>query len=501
MKADQGKASDQVSSNAFFDREVGWLRRDARSSRWITLAGLCAFVLYLAVIAALAAGPINIFHNDALIFLDSAWRVLNGQVVHRDFYSPLGPLEYWIVAGGMLLVKGGPKGIAIGTAVFGLITGVWGWLLCRRHLPALFSLLVVAWIVLILLGLLKLNFFGVAALLLLLSVLLTRAEASRLRGLLAGAGATCIALLIYPGFSYPAFFTDMSYAIRARGSTLTIAGTGTGIIECAQSGIVWIVAVIAVGAVWLTPPARRWHRENRTLAVLSLIVLASGPLFIQTNALENSCELAPLWIIILLDRVSSIHLLTENKIATVPLIALGLGSIAAVVSPDVLSAFTLIRFRSPTMMAQGSVINAPGMQSMRFYDSTSFYVGSTATGDGDGHYYADCLNDGLTLLAHQSTPEESILTLGFHNPFSYLLHRRPAEGGSSFLLVGNSIPKAHMPSEDKVFGNADLIMLPEYEGTHRSSDIYIQNYYRPRLSQDFRFVARSKFWLLYRRNK
>ena len=57
MKAEQGKASDLVSSNTFFDREVGWLRIDPRRSRWITLAVLCALVLYLAVIATLSRGP------------------------------------------------------------------------------------------------------------------------------------------------------------------------------------------------------------------------------------------------------------------------------------------------------------------------------------------------------------------------------------------------------------------------------------------------------------
>jgi len=32
MNAEQGKASDLVSGNTFFDREIGWLRIDARRS-------------------------------------------------------------------------------------------------------------------------------------------------------------------------------------------------------------------------------------------------------------------------------------------------------------------------------------------------------------------------------------------------------------------------------------------------------------------------------------
>lgn len=100
-----------------------------------------------------------------------------------------------------------------------------------------------------------------------------------------------------------------------------------------------------------------------------------------------------------------------------------------------------------------------------------------------------------------SKQQETILALGFHNPFSYLLRRQPAEGGSSYLFMGNSMTEKHMPSENQVFGDADLMVLPDNSGTHRSSDVFIQNYYRSYLSENYRFVARSKFWTLYRRNK
>ena len=141
------------------------------------------------------------------------------------------------------------------------------------------------------------------------------------------------------------------------------------------------------------------------------------------------------------------------------------------------------------------------MENMRFYDSTAFYKGATKMGDGDGAYYVECVNDGLAQLTRDSKQEETILALGFHNPFSYLLRRQPAKGGSSYLLMGNSITEKHMPSEKKVFGDADLMVLPDNEGTHRSSDLFIEHYYRPDLSQNFNFVSRSKFWILYRRNR
>ena len=183
----------------------------------------------------------------------------------------------------MFLAKGDARGIAIGIAAFGFAIGLWGWILSRRRLPALFGLLVTAWLVLTstsptplgfdprflscamiynrqgyaLLGLilvecafaeeknrfwggvssgtalallifLKLNFFGVGVLMLLITVPLTRVGLLRIWGVLAGAASTFLAFLLYPRFSIGAFVSDMSFNIRARGSSLSRRGRSRG---------------------------------------------------------------------------------------------------------------------------------------------------------------------------------------------------------------------------------------------------------------------------------
>lgn len=544
-----------IGDSAWFDREVGWLRSDVRQTRWIAFGVLSGLILYLIVIARFATGPINVFHNDALMLLDDGWRVLNGQVPHRDFSSPLGPLEFWIVGAGMLMTKGSAQGIALGTAGFAFVIGVWGWLLARQRLPIIFALLATTWLVftagsptplgfdprylscamiynrqgyallgiilvecafarqhprfwggfssgvaIILLGILKLNFFGIAGLLLLASLPLRTEDINRVWGILGGSCATVLALLFYPRFSFESFFADMSFVTHARQSSLNPAGLLHGVITCAKAGTSWLVIAMTLAIVLLTAPEQRRQRQIVTVVLLSLIVLASGPLFLQTNSLENRAQLASLWVIILLEQISAIHLRIADKRFTVILIALSLGGIAAALIPDAGSAFTLLGYESTTAKADGIRIDAPGMEHMRFYDSSAFYD-KTKGGDGDGAYYASTLNDGLTLLRNNSTTQESILALGFHNPFSYLLRRKPAEGGSSYLFMGNSISASHMPSVDHVFGNADLMMLPHNTGTHRESDLFIQNYYRPYLLANFHFVARSQYWSLYRRNR
>jgi len=328
---------------------------------------------------------------------------------------------------------------------------------------------------------------------------LTRTELPRLRGFFAGAASIVLAFSLYPRFSLAAFFSDMWFVLHAH-APLSVAGIIAGAITCAKSGAVWLVMAMMAAIIALTSPVKRWHRQTLTLIVLTLIVLASGPLFLQTNSLENRCQLASLWVIVLLDQICAIHPGSREKLVTVVLVALGIGSVLTTLGPNLASTLNLLRYESSEAKATGIRIAAPGMENVRFYDSTSFYD-KVQAGDGDGAYYAACVNDGMALLENQSKPNETMLVLGFINPFSYLLRRKPAEGGSSFLLIPTSMTATHMPSVDRIFGEADLMMLPDYKGTHQDGDLFIQNYYRSYLLENFHFVAKSQYWSLYRRNR
>src|ERR1035441_1426982 len=61
------------------------------------LASLCLVRTYIGL------SGITDYSHDAFGTLDGAWRVLNGQTPHADFYSPLGPLIYLVTAFGLLL--------------------------------------------------------------------------------------------------------------------------------------------------------------------------------------------------------------------------------------------------------------------------------------------------------------------------------------------------------------------------------------------------------------
>jgi hypothetical protein len=110
---------------ALLDRAMKWLLVGERDTRWLQWAFVLAAALYFTFIGSAETGPINEFGHDVVLLLNGSWRLLNGQVPYRDFYLALGPLEYMIIAGGMVLTHNSPQGIAIGNAVFGIVAGLW----------------------------------------------------------------------------------------------------------------------------------------------------------------------------------------------------------------------------------------------------------------------------------------------------------------------------------------------------------------------------------------
>ncbi|KAB0681905.1 hypothetical protein [Aureimonas leprariae] len=73
-------------------------------------AGTLPVMVLLAALAALPAGlamirtvPIGAMYWDLLIYFDAANRIFDGQVPNRDFFPPVGPLGYWLFAGGLKL--------------------------------------------------------------------------------------------------------------------------------------------------------------------------------------------------------------------------------------------------------------------------------------------------------------------------------------------------------------------------------------------------------------
>ena len=63
------------------------------STRWIALLALAA-ALFLLILTNMELST-----YDESIILQAAVEVGGGAVPHRDFFSPYGPMQFWIVSG------------------------------------------------------------------------------------------------------------------------------------------------------------------------------------------------------------------------------------------------------------------------------------------------------------------------------------------------------------------------------------------------------------------
>src|SRR5882672_6444741 len=95
------------------------------------------FIIALAAICGLSAligiAPVVVFGHDIFFFLDNSYRVLQGQIPHRDFESAWGPLMYLIDAVGLRLSGLRPEGIGYANAIFGALIATWAYLVTRRR--------------------------------------------------------------------------------------------------------------------------------------------------------------------------------------------------------------------------------------------------------------------------------------------------------------------------------------------------------------------------------
>src|SRR5208282_286473 len=62
---------------------------------------LLAIFILLAILFGLVGTPPISVPWDTAILLDGGWRIINGQVPHADFHTPIGPLTYLLAAFGM----------------------------------------------------------------------------------------------------------------------------------------------------------------------------------------------------------------------------------------------------------------------------------------------------------------------------------------------------------------------------------------------------------------
>ena len=108
---------------------------------------LCCLTAIVGATFFVGAVPTRIFGNDIFFLLDNGWRVVNGQATHVDFTSAWGAVTFLVTGLGLMLSDYSVDGIGYGSAVFGLIIGLWSYYLGRHRLIPILQILLSLYIV------------------------------------------------------------------------------------------------------------------------------------------------------------------------------------------------------------------------------------------------------------------------------------------------------------------------------------------------------------------
>jgi hypothetical protein len=504
--------------------------------------------LIAAAVALTGAVTITISAHNTFILLDGAWRVLNGQRPHVDFYSALGPVWYLTAAAGLRLAHNAVNGLAYGTALTGFAVGLWAHLLVRRSMiwfmavltPVVVALTAVgpfplgepfyytsyamqynrygyALLALVLIecfqgvgawgissgvasGLLlflKANFFVAAVLVLVTATVLS----PRGRRLWIGAGTgfavTVLCMLGYLHFSVASLIADWRLAGAARTSIAGLGSAGPILIKAFPEWL--LIGAFATLSCFI--PARPGALRYYYVAVGAALI-AVNTLLAMSNTQRSGSPLNLIFIALVINQCARGYLAVEPAARerffpfTLSLVLLGVVMMVTASANDVngmMVAWKQKRQQLPFPAVTGRIDASP-LSGLAFTDYAAEGYGSRM--GENGRAYAAYVNDGLDLLRRDSNAGDKVLCLCFSNPFSYSLLRAPAAGGSTLFAPGFTYTARHLPSPERVIGNADVVMIPK-QPTEDAS--VLAGHCGAELSSRFRKAAESSSWTLYRR--
>jgi len=101
--------------------------------------GLCALVA--AIVYAVGFPPVWTTLSDTLMLLGGGWRIHEGQVPHRDFFTPIGPYPMGLLGLGFVINSANVTGFPKALLLAGIILSAGSWLASRDRLTPWYRLL------------------------------------------------------------------------------------------------------------------------------------------------------------------------------------------------------------------------------------------------------------------------------------------------------------------------------------------------------------------------
>ncbi len=471
------------------------------------------------------------------MLLDGAWRMLNGQHPHIDFYSHVGFLTYLPTEIGLLLSRGTAWGFGYGQAIVGLLIGFWAYFLCRGRLADVPLTLLCVSVVLMAVAPFALGFSpmkptpgmvynrqGYALLALILVEAFQQAQIPAPKEEFGGGVSTgaVLAVLFFLKITYFAFALFFLVALlpcreqrKQRWAGIVVGCLGITLAACAYykfhigplihdlitigggkhirlgwymvdgvlGGAIVSLALALVAALLLA--AYKEYRSGLAVALAGLVIAFSGSVMILGNYEQNGFPMAVFLAVVVLNLVTLRIPATPNRFDLFQTAVLLFGSalvLGSWVSGGLGMAFALAQRVLPHYSAGFSMARLDGF-----------------TTGPDDDWYAQLVNNGVPLVNAHRRPNDTIMSLDFTNPFSYGLGMRPAYGGTPVFQFGTTFNDRFKPTPAFLIGSADLVVVPKH-ASDPTLDANVPRIYGPYLKSHFHEAGESRDWVLYRHN-
>jgi len=513
-----------------------------------------SFALLVAIVGALSLvivfcgpPPISIDAADHAAFLDAAWRILNGQIPHNDFFCPIGafPCFWWAL--GMRLFGGTIRALTLSNVMLLPPLSFLAWFVARSrvgNLGALFFsvltgftvvsqasisasilslssyamlynryayglLLLVLMITLIsprgghtapshallagiaagLLLFCKFNFFGVATGGIVLGIFLYPPSKKSVVFLLIGFTAVLVVFFELLSISPKAFLHDFQ--------TLASIGRVSPVIPSHLYRLSYFTKsffCLASSALVLFVFFIRYSKAGFPCVVIPLIatgyVLASSIALTLTNSQHNDPILAAFCAMILIEAaVRVVPFCSHERVGR-----FFTGGIVLILSPILFTALVkdITSFVFPFVASHMKYEKRP-FNIDRLNDFSVIGLVNTSSVNSQLSYVSS-INDGLQLLHPHLNGSTRLHALDYTNLFNVALHLPPPHAGMLCWDYGFSFFSNNFESPDAVLADVNLVIVPKAASNNVAR---LKQLYLPAVLKDFTQVDESAHWILY----
>ncbi|MDQ7826686.1 MAG: hypothetical protein RDV48_28040 [Candidatus Eremiobacteraeota bacterium] len=526
---------------------AGFCSRIRESYRFFFLiyCGIGALITFLLI----RTGPVVImrFGHDVPVYLDSAWRVLCGQIPHVDFQQVLGALFFLILAAGMKICGVSVWGIVCANILMFWLFSFWAWILAVKRLSAplafLFTLAVGLFItgtyhlgfdytvttyttlynrygyamlfivilelffplrkekklhesaggfstgfLLVCLWFIKINYFTAASLFILLRILLAVPSKDWVKGFMAGFFCAIVPMALYFRFSFSAVVHDYRIVSMVRGYEILM---DSALFMEKIGPFAYVFILLPFYMLLFSSFAFTARGGINSPVKLFVIMGVSGFCGILLNMTNYGIHDMPMLLVMAFLPFEYFDLKVDRSkefkcYLLFPLLLICI--------------FTVGSFYGKNL---ASIVFA-GTNKARMRNSITKIKSETlntlSVDFADGSYnreYPEKINEGLELLRKHIAEHDRIVSLDFENPFPVGLRLKSPKGFYGMCNFGVDFNNEHYIPPERAFSDTTLIMVPK-PGCPEST-LPLLRIYGDYMEKHFDFVESTERWMLYRR--